>query len=121
MIHQNGLSAVIAIAITVYFWRVNIKGIHESSDQALKIMGATTVMGVIMIVWCLVTIAVRPEAQATSHPQCPTSRKKVDAEGKPLLDPFGKQVDPLGFIGEPARRRAPPGTDQWRLVEPASA
>ena len=42
---QNWLSAVIAVAITVYFWRVNTKGIHESSDQALKIMGATTVMG----------------------------------------------------------------------------
>src|SRR5450756_1651848 len=36
-------SAAIAIAITIYFWRVNIKGIHESSDKALKIMGATTV------------------------------------------------------------------------------
>ena len=37
-------SAAIAIAITLYFWRVNIRGIHESSDKALKIMGATTVM-----------------------------------------------------------------------------
>ena len=63
MAHQNGLSAAIAILVTVYFWRVNIKGIHESSDQALRIMGATTVMGVVMIVWCLVTIAVRPEAR----------------------------------------------------------
>ena len=63
MAHQNGLSAAIAIVVTVYFWRVNIKGIHESSDQALKIMGATTVMGVIMIVWCLVTLAVRPETR----------------------------------------------------------
>ena len=58
MAHQNWLSAAMAIGVTVYFWRVNTKGIHESSDQALKIMGATTVMGVIMIVWCLVTIAV---------------------------------------------------------------
>ncbi len=85
--------------MTVYFWRVNIKGIHESSDQALKIMGATTVMGVIMIVWCLVTIAVRPEARHLPPPT-PDLSKKVDAEGKPMLDPFGKQVDPLGFIGE---------------------
>ena len=60
MAMQNWLSAAIAIAITLYFWRVNTKGIHESSDQALKIMGATTVMGVIMIVWCLVTMAVQP-------------------------------------------------------------
>ena len=45
----------------VYFWRVNVRGLHESSDKALKIMGATTVMGVIMIGWCLVTLAMRPE------------------------------------------------------------
>ena len=99
MVHQNGLSAAIAIAVTLYFWRVNIKGIHESSDQALKIMAATTVMGVIMIVWCLVTLAVRPEARHLP-PTTPDLSKKVDAEGKPMLDPFGKQVDPLGFIGE---------------------
>ena len=30
----------------------------------------------------------------------PDLSKKVDVEGKPMLDPFGKQVDPLGFIGE---------------------
>src|SRR4051794_3252224 len=56
---QNWLSALIAIFVTIYFWRVNTKGIHESSDQALKIMGATTIMGVIMIGWCLVTLVVR--------------------------------------------------------------
>ncbi len=99
MAHQNGLSAAIAIAVTVYFWRVNIKGIHESSDQALKIMGATTVIGVVMIGWCLITIAVRPEARHLP-PITPDLSKKVDVQGKPMLDPFGKQVDPLGFIGE---------------------
>jgi len=99
MAHQNGLSAAIAIGVTVYFWRVNVKGIHESSDQALRIMGATTVMGVVMIVWCLVTVAVRPETRHLPSPM-PDLSKKVDAEGKPMLDPFGKQVDPLGFIAE---------------------
>src|SRR5436305_8126591 len=49
MAFQNWLSAAIAVAVTVYFWRVNTKGIHESSDQALKIMGATTIMLLIMI------------------------------------------------------------------------
>ena len=99
MVHQNGLSAAIAILVTVYFWRVNIKGIHESSDQALRIMGATTVMGVVMIVWCLLTIAVRPEARHLPSPM-PDLSKKVDTDGKPIPDPFGKQVDPLGFVGE---------------------
>ena len=60
-------------------------------------MGATTVMGVIMIVWCLVTLAVRPETRQLCRPITPDLSKKVDAEGKPILDPFGKQVDPLGL------------------------
>ena len=99
-------------AITLYFWRVNIQGIHESSDKALKIMGATTVMGVIMIVWCLADAG-----GATREPgTCPAARRptcpaKVDPQGKPILDPFGKQVDPLGFLGRDAagRRRLRPG------------
>jgi amino acid transporter/nucleotide-binding universal stress UspA family protein len=98
MAHQNGLSAAIAIVVTLYFWRVNTKGMHESSDRALKIMLATTVMGVIMIVWCLITIAVRPDARELP-PITPDLSKKVDKAGAPILDPFGKPVDPLGFIG----------------------
>ena len=49
-------SAVIAIGITLYFWHQNILGIEESSDKAMKIMGVTTVMIVVMIVWCGLTI-----------------------------------------------------------------
>ncbi len=106
--HQNSLSALIAIGVTIYFWRVNTKGIHESSDQALRIMGATTIMGAVMIVWCLLTIAVRPEARHLP-PVTPDLSKKVDVEGKPVFDPFGKQVDPMGSIGstELAKRCGP--------------
>ncbi len=43
----------------------------------------------------------RPPGEAAACPTAtPDLSKKVDAEGKPMLDPFGKQVDPLGFIGE---------------------
>ena len=52
-------AAVIAIAITLYFWHQNILGIEESSDKAMKIMGVTTVMIVVMITWCGVTIWMR--------------------------------------------------------------
>ena len=98
--------------VTLYFWRVNIKGIHESSDQALKIMGATTVMGVIMIVWCLVTLAVRPEKPGIFPRRRPTSRRRSTPTGKPMLDPFGKQVDPLGLHRrDVAGRRAPARAD----------
>jgi amino acid transporter len=52
-------AAVAAIAVTLYFWRKNIMGIHESSDKALRIMQITTVMVVLMIVWCGITLMVR--------------------------------------------------------------
>ena len=55
----NLVSAGIAILVVIYFWRQNIKGIHESSDRALRIMQITSVMVVLMIVWCLVTLLVK--------------------------------------------------------------
>src|ERR1700726_1062594 len=51
-------AVLLAIGVTVYFFRQNLIGIHESSDKALKIMIATTIMAAIMITWCLVTLAV---------------------------------------------------------------
>ncbi len=55
----NGFAAAFAIAVTIYFWWQNVKGIPESSDKALKIMEVTTVMVVILLVWCTYTIWVR--------------------------------------------------------------
>ena len=55
----NATAAFVAVLITVYFWWRNIQGIHESSDDALKIMKVTTVMVVLMIVWCGLTLLVR--------------------------------------------------------------
>ena len=52
-------SVFIAVAITLYFFRQNIIGIHESSGKALKIMIATTVMAVVILVWCGITLVVR--------------------------------------------------------------
>jgi amino acid transporter len=49
-------AAGFAAVVTLYFWRKNIIGIHESSEKALRIMQITTVMVVILIVWCVVTI-----------------------------------------------------------------
>src|SRR5260370_31655366 len=58
----NLLAAGIAILITVYFWSRNTKGIHESSDDALKIMYVTTVMVVLLILWSGVSILGKAEA-----------------------------------------------------------
>lgn len=56
---MNLIAVCLAIAITIYFWWQNIKGIHESSERALRIMQITTVMVVLIIVWCVVTAIVR--------------------------------------------------------------
>jgi amino acid transporter len=53
------VATVVAILITVYFWRRNTRGLHESSDDALRIMQVTTVMVVILIVWCVLTLLER--------------------------------------------------------------
>src|SRR5437870_6630612 len=59
----NYFAAGVAVLITIYFWWRNTKGIHESSDDALKIMYVTTVMVVLLIIWCSLTIATRPDKQ----------------------------------------------------------
>jgi amino acid transporter len=56
-VNSQYFAAVFAAAVTVYFWRKNIIGIHESSEKALRIMQITTVMVVILIIWCFATIA----------------------------------------------------------------
>jgi amino acid transporter len=59
MLNVNWTAALFAGAVTVYFWWQNIKGIPESSEKALRIMYVTTVMVVMMIVWCVYTLWVR--------------------------------------------------------------
>ncbi len=55
----NGTAALFAALVTIYFWWENIKGIPESSEKALRIMYVTTVMVVLMIVWCGYTLWLR--------------------------------------------------------------
>ena len=59
----NLLAAGIAILVTIYFWWRNTRGLHESSDDALKIMYVTTVMVVLLILWSGLTILLKPGAQ----------------------------------------------------------
>jgi amino acid transporter len=51
-------AAAFAVVATLYFWRKNILGMHESSEKALRIMQITTVMVVILIAWCLLTMGI---------------------------------------------------------------
>jgi amino acid transporter len=59
-ISPNLFACGFAVAATLYFWWLNIKGIEESSDKSLKIMIVTAVMVAILIVWSLITMALRP-------------------------------------------------------------
>jgi amino acid transporter len=56
---MNWTAAFFAAVVTIYFWWENIKGIPESSEKALRIMYVTTVMVVLMFVWCCYTLWVR--------------------------------------------------------------
>ena len=56
----NFLTVIVAVLITIYFWRLNIIGIHESSDKALRIMQLTTIMGVLILGWSFLTLALHP-------------------------------------------------------------
>jgi len=57
---EDHFSAGFAILIVLYFWWKNIQGIHESSQKALQIMIVTTVMVVILIIWCAITVFSAP-------------------------------------------------------------
>src|SRR5438552_10667255 len=43
-LEPNHFAAFFGVLVTIYFWWSNVKGIHESSGKALRIMQITTVM-----------------------------------------------------------------------------
>jgi amino acid transporter/nucleotide-binding universal stress UspA family protein len=109
-------AVMIASAVTLYFFRQNLLGIHESSDKAMKIMIATTVMAVIMLTWSLVTLAVQgPKNAVPAKPNLnlqvrvtevedPVTHqvvKKEEPRMNEALAEVGIQTrdDPLGAIG----------------------
>jgi len=57
---DNHFAAGMAVIVVVYFWWKNTQGIHESSQKALQIMAITTVMVVILIIWCTITVLRAP-------------------------------------------------------------
>lgn len=69
----NYIAAGIAILITIYFWWRNTMGIHESSDDALRIMYVTTVMVVMLILWAGYSILIQPEKQRLPPKPVPQS------------------------------------------------
>jgi amino acid transporter len=52
-------AAGLGVLATIYFWWQNIKGVHESSGTALRIMQITTAMVVILLIWCPITVSLK--------------------------------------------------------------
>jgi amino acid transporter/nucleotide-binding universal stress UspA family protein len=82
-------AVLIAVSVTVYFYRQNLRGIHESSGKALKIMIATTVMVVVVLGWCLLTLALQGPRNAISW--SPDLTPKMNYT-------LGETASPLGFL-----------------------
>lgn len=61
-------SMMIAIAIILFFWWENIKGIEESSSKALKIFIITGIMGALIIIWSVVTLLLKNEPFFSNFP-----------------------------------------------------
>ncbi len=89
-------AAFFTIMVTLYFWRKNVIGIHESSRKALRIMQLTTVMVVVLIVWCLVTIFERGYAPVP-FPSLQTLHLSNDAVGW-LKDTFATKITAIALL-----------------------
>ncbi len=76
----QAVAAVFAVAVVSFFWWANTVGIPFSSTQALRVMQITTVMVVVLIGWCLLTIALKG-AQPVPLPTPGNLRLAPDALG----------------------------------------
>src|SRR6202142_2219423 len=57
---DDHFAAGLAVIVVGYFWWKNTQGMHESSQKALQIMVITTVMVVILLIWCTITVLRAP-------------------------------------------------------------
>jgi amino acid transporter/nucleotide-binding universal stress UspA family protein len=79
-VHPPYFAAAFAAIVTLYFWRKNIIGMHESSEKALRIMQIASGMVVVLIVWCIATI-LKNGYQPVPFPTLQTLRFTDDSVG----------------------------------------
>ena len=81
-------AVLLAILVTLYFFRQNLLGIHESSDKALKIMIATTIMAIIILAWCGVSLAMKGAANDVPwKPDLSPKWQHAEVEPDPTANP----------------------------------
>lgn len=59
---------VFGLVVTAFYWWSNVKGIQESSSKALRVMQITTVMVVMLLIWCPLTILLQGKTQLPPAP-----------------------------------------------------
>lgn len=64
----NTFAMFFGLCVTGYFWWQNVKGIHESSGKALRIMQITTAMVVILAVWIPITLLMKDKVELPPLP-----------------------------------------------------
>lgn len=67
-IEPNYFATAFGVAVTVFYWWQNVKGIQESSHKALRVLQITTVMVVALLIWCPLTILLRGGASLPPAP-----------------------------------------------------
>lgn len=98
-------SVCVAVLITGYFFRQNVLGMREASGKALKIMAATSVVIVLVLVWGSITVAVRgpmnrlhflPDFSKKVEYQVVKARDRVTGETKEVwaIDPSTGKPQP---------------------------
>jgi amino acid transporter len=98
----NFLTMLFAIAVTSYFWRMNIIGIHESSERALRIMQLTTVMGLLIFIWSGLTLWLAPHGSLQAPPLHPiftqTGLDPTKQASSGWLEHFPKMLGAFGLL-----------------------
>src|SRR5262249_42853029 len=99
---MNWGAVAIACAVCMWFYRANLKGMHESSTWALRIMKITTAVAVGLLLGSVVTLfAPRPDNQAPvqwSNLQKPPDLAPKETATPAPWEPPGSKADPLGFL-----------------------
>ena len=80
-VSPNLFAAGFGMIVTAYFWRSNIRGIHESSGKALRIMQITTVMVAAFLIWCPITLLLQGNVHLPPLPAPSNIRFSEDALG----------------------------------------
>ena len=93
----NLFAAGVAVLATLYFWWQNIKGVHESSGKALRIMQITTVMVVLLLVWCPITMVLQNKWKLPPAPVPSNLMFADDAQGW-LKGTFWLQIPVVAII-----------------------